>query len=190
MKFFNDRKSMLGAAFLASTLIFATSCGDDDDMGMDDDGPTGPNKTTYTQEDQMGRPAINTVLVTMGNKNEFNTTIPSDMEAEFQADFAARVAALNPDFDSTALGDDATELSTLLSNDVLGVATNGKTTFADLTDGTILTGRKLTDDVVDTELLLIFGGSDGMQKPGLVSDNVDENDKLFLSTFPYLSSPH
>ena len=34
---------------------------------------------TYSQEDQMGRPGINTVFGTDGMKNAFNTTIPSEM---------------------------------------------------------------------------------------------------------------
>ncbi|MBR9915353.1 MAG: DUF4331 domain-containing protein, partial [Algicola sp.] len=57
-------------------------------------------------------------------------------------------------------------------------------------DGTnVLTGRALADDVISTELLLIFGGPDGSANPGLTDDNVDANDKPFLSSFPYLASP-
>ena len=56
-------------------------------------------------------------------------------------------------------------------------------------DGTnVLTGRALADDVIDTELLLIFGGPTGGSNPGLTSDNVDANDKPFLTSFPYLAS--
>jgi hypothetical protein len=42
--------------------------------------------------------------------------------------------------------------------DVLNVSTTGKTTFFDGTN--VLTGRALAD-VIDVELLLIFGGEDG-----------------------------
>ena len=45
------------------------------------------------------------------------------------------------------------------------------------------------DDVIDTELLLIFGGSAGTSNPGLTSDKVGSNDKAFLSVFPYLAAP-
>ena len=83
---------------------------------------------------------------------------------------------------------DAATFTGLLATDVLSVATNGTTTFFDGTN--VLTGRALADDVIDTELLLIFGGPSGADNPGLTSDNVDANDKAFLSTFPYLAAPH
>jgi hypothetical protein len=86
------------------------------------------------------------------------------------------------------LGQDATAFTTLLSNDVLNVATSGKTTFFD--GENVLTGRQLSDDVIDVELLLIFGGPDGSENPGLTSDNVDGNDKEFLTSFPYLAASH
>jgi len=62
----------------------------------------------------------------------------------------------------------------------------GITTFFDGTN--ILTGRALADDVIDVELLLIFGGPTGASNPGLTSDNVNTNDKPFLTSFPYLAS--
>ena len=53
-----------------------------------------------------------------------------------------------------------------------------------------LTGRNLTDDVIDIELkFLIFGGTDGTKNPKLTSDNVNANDKPFLATFPFLAAP-
>ncbi|MFM2362548.1 MAG: hypothetical protein RLZZ316_1450, partial [Bacteroidota bacterium] len=58
-------------------------------------------------------------------------------------------------------------------------------------DGTnVLTGRALADDVIDISLLLIFGGPSGTSNPGLTKDNVAANDKAFLSSFPYLATPH
>jgi len=38
-------------------------------------------------------------------------------------------------------------------------------------------------------LILIFGGPNATEKPGLTDDNVSSNDKSFLSTFPYLATP-
>lgn len=142
----------------------------------------------YMQEDQMARPAINTVFVNEGMKDAFNTTVPSDMQAQFQADFEAKLLALNPGYTMNALGQDSTTFTTLLATDVLNVSTTGTTTFFDGTN--VLTGRALADDVIDTELLLIFGGPDGTSNPGLTSDNVSENDLDFLDTFPYLAAPH
>ncbi|MEO8404938.1 MAG: hypothetical protein ABI480_10090, partial [Chitinophagaceae bacterium] len=55
----------------------------------DDNNPTDTFDTsgTYTQNDQMARPAINTVFVNAARKNEFNTTTPSAMNAAFNAQF-------------------------------------------------------------------------------------------------------
>jgi hypothetical protein len=64
---------------------------------------------------------------------------------------------------------------------------SGATTFFDGTN--VLTGRALADDVIDTELLLIFGGPDGTANAGLTKDNVNTNDKPFANSFPYLASP-
>lgn len=82
---------------------------------------------------------------------------------------------------------DAATFTGALSTDVLSVSTTGKTTFFDGTN--VLTGRALADDVISTELLLIFGGPDGTSNPTLTDDNVSENDKEFLTSFPYLASP-
>ncbi|MBW3629740.1 MAG: DUF4331 domain-containing protein [Gemmatimonadetes bacterium] len=53
-------------------------------------------------------------------------------------------------------------------------------------------GRKPSDDVVDTSLSVVFGSALGdmtNNSPGLVTDNVDSNDKPFPNTFPYLPEP-
>ena len=108
---------------------------------------------TYSQEDQMGRPGINTVFGSDGMKDAFNTTIPSEMGAEFQASFESNLLTLNPNYTTNALGLDATTFTTVLANDVLWVAQNGTTSYFNGTE--ILTGRALQDDVIDTSLLLI-----------------------------------
>jgi hypothetical protein len=64
---------------------------------------------------------------------------------------------------------------------------DNSTTFYDGTN--VLTGRNLTDDAITVELLLIFGGEDFSENPGLSNDNVNANDKTFLTSFPYLASP-
>ncbi|HRE63538.1 MAG TPA: DUF4331 family protein, partial [Ferruginibacter sp.] len=57
-------------------------------------------------------------------------------------------------------------------------------------DGTnVLTGRTLADDVIDVELLLLFGGPTGASNPTLTKDNVNSNDKAFTVSFPYLATP-
>jgi hypothetical protein len=142
---------------------------------------------TYQTEDQMARPAINTVFNLGGDKDTYNTTIPSAMGAAFQSKFQARLLALNPGYTNNALGLSAAAFTGVLATDVLTVSTTGTTTFFDGTN--VLTGRALGDDVIDTELLLIFGGPAGASNPGLTSDKVSANDKVFLTSFPYLASP-
>jgi hypothetical protein len=141
---------------------------------------------TFAQEDQMGRPAINTVFGTVGMKDAFNVTIPSEMEAAFQSNFEINLLTLNPDYTTNALGLDAVTFTTVLSNDVLWVAETGITSYFNGTE--ILTGRALTDDVIDVSLLLIFGGPAGIDNPTLVSDFVSENDATFSTSFPYLAN--
>ena len=73
----------------------------------------------------------------------------------------------------------------------LGVETGGAT-------GGKFGGRKLTDDVVDISLGVVFGTTvsdlglapaDGNQIATLTSDNVDASGKQFSNTFPYLGAP-
>jgi hypothetical protein len=149
-----------------------------------------PGHTTlyYQQQDQMARPAINTVFNVGDDKETFNVTVPSAMSSAFGAKFNARLLALNPGYTTNALGQDAATLTGLLVTDVLNVSTTGTTTFFDGTN--VLTGRALNDDVIDTELLLIFGGPTGADNPTLTTDGVPANDVSFLTSFPYLATPH
>lgn len=157
------------------------SCSDDEETPMVD------FSGNYMQRDQMARPAINTVFVGSDNKDAFNTTVPSQMGGAFAQNFESRLLALNPGYTTNALGLDAATFTSVLATDILTVSTQGVTTFFDGTN--VLTGRKLDDDVIDVELLLIFGGPDGTSNGGLTSDNVSSNDKSFSNSFPYLASP-
>lgn len=174
-------KNLLASLAIAMLVV---GCNNDD---SNDNGNSLDFSGTYTQQDQMGRPAINTVFVSSSNKDNFNTTIPSIMGANFQSAFQSKLLALNAGYTTNALGHDAATFTTVLATDVLNVSTSGTTTFFDGTN--VLTGRALADDVIDVELLLIFGGPSGTDNSGLTSDNVGSNDKPFLSSFPYLASP-
>lgn len=164
---------------IAGSLLFA-GC-DKDDMPADNFDTSG----TYMQNDQMARPAINTVFVNAARKNEFNTTVPSAMNAAFNAQFQSVLTAFG--YTTNALNYDKATFAGILVTDVLNVSTSGTTTFYDGVNK--LTGRALADDVIDTELLLIFGGAAGTSNPNLTKDNVNANDKAFLGTFPYLAAP-
>ena len=186
MKIMKISNRILGLVLMAAAF---TSCESDDisDNGMEVEN--NPNLAgTYVQEDQIGRPAINTVFVSSGSKDEFNVTTPSNQNAEFQEMFESKLLALNPAYTTNALGMDAAAFTGALATDVLNVSLDGTTTFFDGTN--VLTGRRLADDVITVELLLIFGGPDFSENPAFSDDNVDSNDKEFLTSFPYLASPH
>lgn len=186
------------------------SCSDDDDNlvagGDDDVMVTLDFSGTYTQQDQMGRPGINTVLSgTTAIKNDFNVTIPSEQGAIFQPLFLDQAVALHAAFGATyetnILGLDATTLTTILASDVLQVAPDAPTTYYDGIN--LLTGRTLNDDVIDISLILIFGGATGDRFNGqdldgdgipdvpiLVTDGVSDAGETPLASFPYLETPH
>lgn len=165
--------------FTLASVVFTGCKKDDKGAGFDTSG-------TFAQKDQMARPAINTVFVGAARKDEFNMTTPSQMSAAFKTDFVNKLTAFG--YIQNALGMSKDQFASALVTDVLNVKTNGTTTFFDGTN--VLTGRALADDVIDTELLLIFGGPMGTSNPGLTSDHVNANDKAFSNTFPYLATPH
>jgi len=138
--------------------------------------------------DQIGRPGIATVFVGAADKDNFNVTIPSVMGAAYQSKFQTQLQAYNGGgFTTNILGLSAAAFTGVLATDVLNVSTTGKTTYYDGTN--VLTGRALSDDVIDVSLILIFGGPAGTSNPGLTSDHVAANDKAFLTAFPYEAAP-
>ena len=169
----------------SSVLILALSAGlvscDKNNNPVDTFDTSG----TFTQNDQMARPAINTVFVGAARKNEFNTTVPSAMNAAFNAQFQSVLTTFG--YNTNILGLDKATFAGVLVTDVLNVKMNGTTSFYDGTN--VLTGRALADDVITTELILIFGGATGASNPGLRDDNVNANDKAFLPAFPFLAAP-
>lgn len=170
----------------SSVLILAlsaglVSCDKNDNPPADTFDTSG----TFTQNDQMARPAINTVFVGAARKNEFNTTVPSAMNAAFNAQFQSVLTTFG--YNTNILGLDKATFAGVLVTDVLNVKMNGTTSFYDGTN--VLTGRALADDVITTELILIFGGATGASNPGLRDDNVNANDKAFLPAFPFLAAP-
>ncbi|MBQ0788084.1 MAG: DUF4331 family protein [Oceanihabitans sp.] len=183
-------KLILSAILISA---FAFNCSSDDDNASGEMTTTETDFSgTYAQQDQMGRPAVNTVFVGAASKNTFNVTTPSNQGAVFQSMFQTNLEALSPAFanpgDRNALMQTSAEFTGLLATDVLNLSLDGETTFFNPVSGALLTGRNLTDDVITVELLLIFGGEDFTENPQLSNDNVDANDKPFSASFPYLAS--
>ena len=164
-------------AVIFGSSVFIASCKKDDAT---------PATVYYQQQDQMARPAINTVFIDAAAKDSFNTTVPTMQAAKFGYKFSNKLTAFG--YTSNILGLDNAAFSGVLSTDVLNVSTTAPTSFYDGTN--VLTGRALADDVIDVELTLIFGGAAGTTNPQLTSDNVSSNDMAFSTSFPYLAQPH
>lgn len=202
-------------AFALFTIMTIISCSNDDDNvtpdPTDDDGGMMMMDEidfsgTFVQQDQMGRPGINTVLSPdAATENSFNVTIPSDQGSTFFDTFLQRAvdlhAAFGAEYETNILGLDAPSFIGILSTDVLQVATDAPTTYFDGTN--VLTGRNLTDDVIDISLILFFGGETGDRFNGqdtdgdgipdlpiLVTDGVSADGETPSATFPYLEAPH
>ncbi len=163
----------------------------------------------YMVADQMGRPAINTVFNFFGDedtKNGYNLILPVEGDTSNTMAFTGIFDALqsyiglDPDTYTNILGLDNATTASVLATDILGSNKTAPTTYgpSDLNNivvgQNVLNGRGLGDDVIDVTLILTFAGNDlnnlGGLQPGLISDNVDANDKAFLNVFPYLAAPN
>ena len=168
---------------------------------------------TFVQLDIVGRPAVNTVFSgTDMVKNNFNVSEVSDrmqyqpiFESTLEAYHDVYAAALgipleDLDYEANILDLDAATFTTVLAQfDALQVAPNGPTSYYDPGSGLALTGRNLSDDVIDISLTLMFGGADGTRfdgsdtngdgipdTPQLTSDGAGPGDRDFSLSFPYL----
>ncbi|TWU08006.1 DUF4331 family protein [Stieleria varia] len=122
-----------------------------------------------SQFDRMGRPAINTALIsTNALKDQFNASLTQNDPQNFGAEVAANITALSSPANAAAL-------TPILLPDVLTFDTSSAAGF--------LNGRRLGDDVIDAELGLLTEGA-------VTTDMVNENDATFLNVFPYLAAPN
>jgi hypothetical protein len=168
---FNDGFNFTGEDFFAGLNVSAIC------IEVPSSSLGGPNvgiwaRTVFKdkQVDRVGRPAIATVLVKSGRKDEFNVTTPRADRRKFRSDMNEIISSLNGgDLDT------AKAISLVLLPDILTVNTQDSSGF--------LNGRRLEDDVIDAELDLLTKG-------GVNSDGVDVNDAEFLDIFPYLGPPN
>ena len=165
---FNDGFNFTGDDFFAGLDVSAIVLElPSSDLGAQNIGVWATTVSDDLPMDQIGRPAINTVLTPEGRKNEFNTTAPIDQPDAFGDAFEAKIAELNGgDLEAAA------SITSVLLPDILTFDTSDASGF--------LNGRRLQDDVIDAELSLLTGGA-------LTSDGVDGNDAAFLDVFPYLA---
>ena len=155
----------------------------------------------YNQVDRLARPAVNEVFATVASdRHKINNEnapvndgaqLANDIQ-KFMVGTAGRSQAITDVVKAVLVPDVmVADLSQSGSAAYLGVETGGAT-------GGLFGGRALTDDVVDTSLGVIFGGTvpalglaadDKKEIPTLTSDNIDASGKHFTGTFPYLGAP-
>jgi Domain of unknown function (DUF4331) len=168
----------------------------------------------WVQVSRLGNPLINEVIIPIGMKDKFNATSPANDAKNF-GKFAlnpepARI--LNALFKLGIKENNRTDIVQALLTGLPGLTQIGKnpaaadtlklnlgvapaanpSRFGALAGDTagFPNGRRLADDVVDIELRVIAGAllpanQGGKQIP--LGDGVDQNDKPFRSSFPYVS---
>lgn len=229
MKLYNIKH--LALAFGAALTIASCSDDDNGDMQMEPemadfsgtytqvDHMGRPGINTVLSYDVEGQASV---------KDAQNVTVPSEMGAMFQAGFEARLEQYydvyanllgadpaDVNYENNILGLDAATLTGYLAADVLEVAPNLPTTYFNpgtdndgdgrvlVPDGdeVALTGRLITDDVIDVSLILLFGGEEGdrfsgqdtdgdgtADLPRLTSDGVSLTATV-STDFPFLGTP-
>jgi hypothetical protein len=141
------------------------------------------------QLDRMGRPAINTALIPPvprnslargERRNAFNAGLPRNDVRDFRADMKSILTGVYGETSGTA-----DIVTSLLLPDLLKFQIGNPNGFGTVLPGTILgNGRRLSDDVIDTELFVItdpdfpaaLGG--GPLPPTITTDNVGDDNGL------------
>ncbi|MEA2133605.1 MAG: hypothetical protein QOC68_1514 [Solirubrobacteraceae bacterium] len=171
---------------------------------------------SWVQVSRLGNPLINEVVIPIGQKDRFNRTEPADDAANFgkyvvnpevarllnalfkldvketgRTDIVQALLTGVPGL--TQIGAHPAAADTLKLN--LGVPANpAPNRFGVLANDVagFPNGRRLTDDVTDITLRVVAGAllkpsEGGKQIP--LGDGVDQNDKAFRSSFPYVALP-
>src|SRR2546423_1316500 len=165
------------------------------------------------QVSRLGNPLINELVIPIGLKDKFNATQPANDAANFgsfvvKPELAKVINILFPGLNVpennrtdivqalltgipgvTQIGSKPAAADTLKIN--LGVpptATPNRFGVIGGDNAGFPNGRRLGDDVVDISLRVVGGFLKGNKLP--LGDGVDQNDVSYLSTFPYVPSPH
>lgn len=177
------RNRVLATLGAVALIVAAGACSDDNN------DVTGPQSDrVYVQVERLGNPLVSEVFLAKRNHGFHNAGKPSTDVANHATELKA--------FVTTVAGRQASvgnTLATVLLPDMLIVQTDKATTTAGWLSWALANGyggRKLSDDVVDAGLAAIFGNllNPNNVSPGLTTDNVGQNDKAFLTTFPYLAA--
>ncbi len=162
-----------------------------------------PSGFQYVQQDRLARPAVNEAFATVtANRHEINNKVsPNQDPATIEQDIltfmnfpAGRSPAIAQALASVLVPDvmvaDLSQPSTVKAS-YLGVETGGFT-------GGLFGGRGLPDDVIDIDLMAIFGPvipklnskipDDGKELPQFETDNIGPHTD-YQDVFPYLGNP-
>jgi hypothetical protein len=126
----------------------------------------------YESVDRMGNPAVNTAFISPALKDGFNTAAPKNDAANYQSVVLASLKKYGTNKANTNI------LASIVFPDTLKFDVSKPDGFPN--------GRRLQDDVIDTELQLAFNQKLG----GSFGDGVDANDRAFLKRFPFVAPPH
>ena len=168
---------------------------------------------SWVQVSRLGNPLINEVIIPIGQKDKFNRTSPANDAKNFgkyalnpeparllNALFGLKVKETNrtdivqalltgvPGL--TQIGDKPAAADTLKLN--LGVPPSATPNRFGVLAGDVAgfpNGRRLADDVTDIELRVIAGALLDPKNTPPLGDGVDQNDKAFRSSFPYVALP-
>ena len=140
-----------------------------------------PNSTELTRVDREGIPAVNVALVPFAKKDEYNAAkTTSDAKGVFAPSIVATLTALGTNAGNiNALAGLAVAHGDILRLDV-NVINQGPGGGGNVGAG-FPNGRRLRDDVIDTELSII---TNGLITGG---DHVNANDMPFSDSFPFLA---
>jgi hypothetical protein len=209
------RKRIAALAFAAAALATG-ACGEDtrtitdvvteietdtvinvDTLTVTDTIKIGNTVVVFDQIERLGNPLVSEVTIDKREHPHYNTSVPSEDVAQFRPQIAR--------FITTVAGRDgayANAVASALTPDMLVVRTDkvgggpmgpnvGWLTYV-LDPANGYGGRKLDgDDVVDKGLAVIFGnalGNNNNVSPGLVTDNVDADERPDALTFPYVAT--
>ena len=202
------RKILAALPAIAAAALLAAACTGDatrtlvevqppDTVIVRDTIRIGNTTVTFDQIERLGNPLVSEVFVDKREHPHFNTSGPSDDVAQFRDDisrFITGVAGRDQGY-ADAIAAALTPDLLLVRTDKTGGGPYGAnvgwlTYVLDPANG--YGGRKLQgDDVVDKGLAVVFGnalGNNANVSPGLVTDNVDANDRAHGATFPYVAT--
>lgn len=186
---------------------------------LGDDG-TSANQGPFQQVSRLGNPLINEVVIHLGQKDFWNSQDPAN-DRQFLPNYVTpEVSRLEQQYYPAVITPQTNrqDLVKVLLTGIQGLNYTGPTP-ADLLrlnmaiaptapvgagnplgvlDGDLAgfpNGRRLEDDVVDSEVRAFAGGyvlTPSFNHPpnSVLGDGVDRNDVPFLTTFPYVAAPH